>query len=1099
MIELDILSKADVTLDGQPRAWRSPADKARTAESRALQQSEFHPDAFTGEDAFKLDDRAGDDFASGTSRRSFMKIMGASMAFAGLTGCRRPAEEILPYARKPEQVIPGVPNYYATSMPLGGPVQGILIRANEGRPTKVEGNAAHPYNQGATDVFAQASVLNLYDPDRSRVVRRAGEASSSWRDFVAFARQMRDGGVQGNVAVLAEPNDSPTLARLRGEMEAAYPGLRWITYRALGDDTGALGTQQALGRPLRPNYDYANADIIVSFDSDEMGAEHLGTIANQRGIAASRRITEGRRSTMSRIYLVESQMSPMAGMADHRVRMRAADIPHLASAVAARLGVGSATATGTALMTADAHAAPILEALIEDVQAAQGRVVFSAGGTLPPEVHALVAALNAEYGQEVVRYYDTGEGTVTSQDEALQALVTDMNAGAVGALVCLGTNPVYSAPAALGFADAMANVPVTIHAGLHIDETAQRATWHVPLAHYLEQWGDGRAYDGTLSPIQPTIAPLYEDAHSDLEIVNVLTTGRDASGYDLVRTTWRSQITGAFEDGWRTVLHDGMLRDTAYPVVQPANVATPDLSGLPVLAPDAMELVVRLSGKVYDGSYANNAWMQEASETVTKITWDNVAIMSHGTAEALGVNSVLRKGKQYVSVVSLKAGGETIEIPAWVQPGHPDNSVTVVAGYGRDLASDRIPPPKPIFQRFKLGYFDNDIYDDGPLANGIGANVAPLRPLGGRVAVLEERPSIVDEDYLIATTQDHGGLNVENATTAVEDRGIIRQTTLAAYAQGDNAAYDPVPLIEDVPWQDYPPIWGEERDAASDPRIGEAMYAENQWALSVDLNTCTGCNACVIACQSENNIQVVGKDQVSRGREMSWMRMDRYYMGDMDNPEMVSMPMMCQHCEYAPCEQVCPVNATVHSPDGTNAMIYNRCVGTRYCANNCPYKVRRYNFYNWTQSLPIEVQMAQNPNVTVRFRGVMEKCSFCIQRIRYAQGIAHIEDRPMEPLTACQQVCASQAITFGDIKDPDSAISAARRSDRNYAVLGYLNVKPRVTYQARITNPNPALAGPVEIRGGYDEHGGDGYGGDGDGGHSSDHAEGAVPGDAPAS
>ncbi|MEM6784407.1 MAG: hydrogenase, partial [Bacteroidota bacterium] len=866
MIELDILSKADVTLDGQPRAWRSPADKARTAEVRALQQSEFHPeafaedafaedafagDAFAGEDAFKLDDRAGDDFASGTSRRSFMKIMGASMAFAGLTGCRRPAEEILPYARKPEQVIPGVPNYYATSMPLGGPVQGVLIRANEGRPTKVEGNAAHPYNQGATDVFAQASVLNLYDPDRSRVVRRQGEASSSWRDFVAFARQMRDGGVQGDVAVLAEPNDSPTLARLRREMEAAYPGLRWITYRALGDDASAFGTQQAFGRPLRPNYDYANAEIIVSFDSDEMGAEHLGTIANQRGIAASRRITEGRRSTMSRIYLVESQMSPMAGMADHRVRMRAADIPHLVSAVAARLGVGSATATGTALMTADDHGTPILEALLEDVQAAQGRVVFSAGGTLPPEVHALVAALNAEYGQEVVRYYDTGggdtgEGTVTSQDEALQALVADMNAGTVGALVCLGANPVYSAPAALGFEAAMANVPVTIHAGLHIDETAQRSTWHVPLAHYLEQWGDGRAYDGTLSPIQPTIAPLYEDAHSDLELINVLTTGRDTSGYDLVRTTWRSQLTGAFEDGWRTVLHDGVLLDTGYPVVRPTTVTVPDLSGLPVLAPDAVELVVRLSGKVYDGRYANNAWMQEASETVTKITWDNVAIMSHGTAEALGVNSVLRKGKQYVSVVSLKAGGATVEIPAWVQPGHPDNSITVVAGYGRTLASDRISPPKPLFQRFKLGYFDNDIYDDGPLANGIGTNVAPLRPLGGRVTALEERPAIFDEDYLIATTQDHGGLNVENATTAVEDRGIIRQSTLAAYQQGNDASYDTVPLIEGVPWEDYPPIWGEEAEAASDPRIAEAMYAENQWALSVDLNTCSGCNACVI-------------------------------------------------------------------------------------------------------------------------------------------------------------------------------------------------------------------------------------------------------------
>ncbi|MEO1479868.1 MAG: 4Fe-4S dicluster domain-containing protein, partial [Bacteroidota bacterium] len=573
------------------------------------------------------------------------------------------------------------------------------------------------------------------------------------------------------------------------------------------------------------------------------------------------------------------------------------------------------------------------------------------------------------------------------------------------------------------------------------------------------------------------------------------------SGYDLVRTTWRGQLSGPFEDAWRTVLHEGVLPATTYPVVQPA-ASAPNLSDLPVLAPDAMELVVRLSGQTYDGSYANNAWMQEVPEMVTKITWDNVAIMSPATADALGVNSTLRKGKQYVSVVRLQANGGDITLPAWVQPGHPDNSVSVAAGYGRNLASDRVPPAKTIFQRFKLGYFDNDIYDDGPLANGIGANAAPLRPLGSRIAMLEQ-PTIVDEDYMIATTQDHGGLNVENATSAVEDRGIIRQTTLAAYAQGDDAAYDPIPLIEDVPWQEYPPVWGEERDAASDPRIAEAMYAENQWAMAIDLNACTGCNACVIACQSENNIQVVGKDQVSRGREMSWLRLDRYYMGDVDDPEMVTMPMLCQHCEYAPCEQVCPVNATVHSPDGINAMVYNRCVGTRYCANNCPYKVRRYNFYNWTQTLPVEVQMAQNPNVTVRFRGVMEKCTFCVHRIRYTQGIGHIEDRPMDDVvTACQQACPAEAIVFGDLKDPESAINAARRDDRNYAVLSYLNIKPRVTYHARVTNPNPALAGPVEIRGSYggdeygDGYGNDGYGGDG---RSGTPAEGVVPGDAPAS
>ncbi|NNF58787.1 MAG: TAT-variant-translocated molybdopterin oxidoreductase [Rhodothermaceae bacterium] len=1052
MIELDVLRAADVAADetsgAQPPLWRSYEDRTDAPGYAALRRNEFLPGAT------EADDLAGD---PGPSRRTFLKVVGASMAMAGLTGCRRPAEQILPYVRKPEEVVPGLANFYATAMPHGGVVHSLLVQSYEGRPTKIEGNPQHPVSRGKTDAFAQASLLNLYDPDRSKVVLHRGAegtmAPSTWAEFVAAVRGLGADG--GSMAVLAAPSSSPTQERVRQQFEQRFPGVRWVTLHPHGDDPCALGTQQAFGRPLRPRYTFSGADVIVSFDADFLGAEDTNTVWNNREYAASRRVDE--RGTMSRLYAAESQYSITGGMADHRMALRASDVAHLAAAVAEGLGAGSGSRGAQAFALS-----PMVQAIVEDVRAASGRAAFVAGATQPPEVHALCAALNGQFGNAVVDYLDTGAAPVQPLAETLLPLVRDMDAGQVQTLLMLGTNPVYSLPAELNFADALANVPTSIHVGLHVDETAQRATWHIPQAHYLEAWGDGRAYDGTLSVIQPLIAPLYDDAHSEIEVLSLLATGQLTGGYDLVRETLNGQLGS--EDAWRTALHDGFVPGTAYAAAG-GGASAPDLARLPVVAEGDMEVVFRVSPKVYDGGFSNNAWMLELPHPVTKMVWDNAAIMSPATATALGVETEIEAGKFYADRVMVSVEGQEASLPVWVQPGHPDGSITVALGYGRELETDRQVTDRNVLARLnqwmRPGDAESDVYRPGPLSNDVGVNVAPLRPFAA-MAFTSATVAAVPDDYLLVTTQDHGSM---------EGRHIVQMATLATYLEDRDFAKDEDHYISETPWEAFPPLWTEDRAANEDPRIANAMYSDNQWGMAIDLNACTGCNACVVACQSENNIQIVGKDQVGRGRELHWLRLDRYYTGDESNPGMVVQPMMCQHCEYAPCESVCPVAATSHSPDGINEMTYNRCIGTRYCSNNCPYKVRRFNFYNWTKDLPVQVQMAQNPNVTMRFRGVMEKCTYCVQRVRRVQQYAHIEDRPVrdgEVVTACQQACPADAIVFGDIADAEAAVVRSKQSARAYEVLPELNVKPRTSYLARLRNPNPSLVEAVEAV--VDEH-----------------------------
>jgi molybdopterin-containing oxidoreductase family iron-sulfur binding subunit len=1111
MIELDVIDSdtADRDDESGPQFWRHPAERGQNAAADSGEAPEFGPGESEPPD--------------GASRRQFLQLMGAAMAMAGLAGCRRPEEKILPYSRAPEGQMPGIPERYATGMPFRDVLRPVLVQSHEGRPTKVEGNAEHPVGQSGTSPFEQASVLNLYDPDRSRTVRRDG-AEASWGDFVSYCRGLAEEADQRTVAVLVEETSSPTVQAMQQRLADRFSDLRWVSYAAGGDDPVRRGTEQAFGRPLRPRYNLGEAEVMVSLDSDFLDGTHRDFLHNTQAFAEGRRL-EGTDDEMSRLYAVESTFSTTGGTADHRLALPARRIRAFAAALAAQLGVG----TAPDVSWSEREQAHVRE-IARDLTAAGGQGVVLAGESQPPEVHALAMAINQQLGAlgTTVTLFDAGEAA--GQEESVADLTDAMRAGEVDSLFMVGVNPVYDAPAALGFEEALQNVDETVHLGLYRNETARASQWHVPRAHYLEQWGDGRAYDGTLSVIQPLIRPLYEDAHSEVEVLNVLATGVDAAGYDLVREQWRGQLSGPFEEQWRQALHDGYLEDTQYDVASVDAAEAPAVSGTG--GTDDLEVVFRLDPKLLGGRFSNNPWMQELPHPVTKIVWDNVAMMSQATANELGVEVQYSEGNFYADRIELSLNGETVELPVWVQPGYPDGSIGVSMGYGRTLSTTREPYSTPFWDTTD----EVDIYNDGPIAGGldaegnpqnvVGENVAPLRPMGRRVATGASAEK-VGSGYLIATTQEEGSM---------QGRPIVRWATLEEFREnpyfvdddqpyvphlghddghgegehgdgghgaaaggdghagatpgGDGAvqseeAYGLVAgpgsdahTVSDVPegtqvepegedtrvqrQREYPMVWQDNH-----PQDQEAMkdnpYYGNQWGMSIDLNTCTGCNACVVACTSENNVQVVGKDEVSRGRHMYWIRNDRYYVtegAEDDNPDMMTQPVMCQHCENAPCESVCPVAATVHSPDGTNQMIYNRCIGTRYCANNCPYKVRRFNFYDWTSTLPTEVQMAQNPEVTVRSRGVMEKCSWCVHRIRGKQQQADNEDRDLQPNeieTACQEACPTDAITFGDLNNPESDVVKEKENPRRYELLSYLNTKPRLSYLGRVRNTNPRL------------------------------------------
>jgi MoCo/4Fe-4S cofactor protein with predicted Tat translocation signal len=950
-------------------------------------------------------------FEDPEGRREFMKVMGASLALAGLTGCtRQPKEVIVPYVRAPESLVPGKPLFFATAVVQSGYAQGVLVESHMGRPTKVEGNPEHPFSLGATDIFGQAEILGLYDPDRAQTTKFQGEVRP-WAELLVALRGALDletrRAVKGaGIRVLTGTVTSPTLAARIEAFLKEWPGAKWHRHEAVSRDNVREGSRLAFGQVLEPRYRFAAADVVLTLDADLVsdGPARLRTIRE----ITSRRKVEAGPGTMNRLYAVESSPSLTGALADHRLNVKASAVEGIARALASALGLkveGAATD----------HAA-WLSPLVKDLQARNGASVVIAGDTQPPVVHALVHAINERLGSvgKTVSYGEPAEVGPADENASLRELVTEMDAGKVEVLLILGGNPVYDAPADLGFAAALDKVGFRVQLSLYEDETTERCHWHVPATHSLESWGDARAADGTVTILQPLIAPLY-GGKTEVELIAAL-SGAERSSYELVQEHWRSSGRAnageAFEMQWRRWLHDGVVPGTELPARE-ATVGLGDWATRPTAAMGAgWELIFRPDPSLYDGRYANNGWLQELSKPLTKLTWDNAALLSPASAKRLGI-ATPRETPQgtLTEILELRIGGRKVQAPAWILPGHPDDAVTVHLGHGRTHA--------------------------GRVGNGTGFNAYALRASDGLWFAPGLEVVRTGLTTKLACTQNHW---------SIEGRNLLRAVDIADYEKDHHVVA----------------AMGHEPEPGLSLYEGAHQYPDRAWGMAVDLNSCVGCNACVVACQSENNVPVVGKDQVGRGREMAWIRVDRYYGGTQEDPspETYHQPVLCMHCENAPCEVVCPVAATVHSEEGLNDMVYNRCVGTRYCSNNCPYKVRRFNFFLYQDWTTPSLKMMRNPDVTVRSRGVMEKCTYCVQRISEKRIQAKNEGRPLqdgEIKTACQQVCPAEAIVFGDINDEASRVAKRKASPRNYGLLTELQTRPRTTYLAAVKNPNPEM------------------------------------------
>jgi len=982
---------------GRNRVWRGLEELAATQEYRDFLECEFPHDPRADK--------------SGVSRRSALKLMGASAALAGLTACTKlPTEKIVPYAQqRPEDFVPGKPLFYATAMPLAGYATGLLVESHMGRPTKVEGNPSHPASLGAANVFAQASVLNLYDPDRAKVVSHLGRIGD-WSRFLGSMEELsaelltRKGE---GLRILTGIVTSPSLADQIKSLLAQFPQAKWHQYEPLNRDAVREGAKLAFGQYVNTVYHLDQADVVVSLDADFLSAGP-GAVRYAHDFANKRRVT-GPESTMNRLYVVESAPTVTGAMADHRLPMRATEVYDFAVALFTGVSNGANASIPTA-------AANWLPALVRDLQKQRGVSLVIAGEQQPPEVHALAHAMNDALGNvgKTVHYTDPVEANPINALESLKELVADVRKGKVDTLFILGVNPVYNAPADLQFAQNLLKVKTRIHLSPYNDETAELCHWHIPEAHFLESWGDSRAYDGTVSIIQPLISPLY-DGKPAYEVLAVLAGQAGATGHEIVRGYWQRQTPGAdFEHFWQSSLNNGAVADSTFAPksvkLSLASGTVPTRTNKKAVA-GAMEIVLRPDPSVADGSFANNGWLQELPKPLTKLTWDNAALVSPATARLLRVANG--------DVVKLSKDAQSVEAPIWITPGHANGAITLHLGYGRKRA--------------------------GHVGTGLGFNAYLLTttesPWLG-VAEVEK----TGKTYQLVTTQHHHimgkeGQEREEESVAALQRKLVRGATL------ENFRRDPEIIREE----------GEEKGSSIYPGY---EYKGNAWGMSIDLNSCIGCNACVVACQSENNIAVVGKDQVRRGREMHWIRIDTYFEGGLENPGIYNQAVPCMHCENAPCEYVCPVGATVHSPEGLNEMVYNRCVGTRYCSNNCPYKVRRFNFELWSDWTTPSLEPLRNPDVSVRSRGVMEKCTYCIQRINRVKIAAEKEDREVrdgEILTACQQTCPAQAIVFGNINDKESRVAKMKAQVRNYGILEDLNTRPRTTYLAKLRNPNPEI------------------------------------------
>ena len=1017
------------------------------------------------------------------ARRTFLKLMGASLALAGVTACtRQPTEKIVPYVRQPEELIPGKPLFFATAMALGGVATGLLVESHEGRPTKIEGNPLHPGNLGASDVFAQAAILSLYDPDRSQTLTNVGEIRP-WSAFLGAIRNALAAQTPLNgdgLRILTESVNSPTLAAQIRDALARYPSAKWHQWDPASPENARAGAKLAFGDYADAQYRLDRADVILALDADFLGCGP-GSLRYAKDFSARRRPEQADR--MNRLYAVETMPSSTGSRADHRLPAKPSEVAEIAAAIMGRIGgTGGAGATSAVVKWIDAVA--------KDLLAHRGRSLVVAGDHQPASVHALAHAMNAALGNagQTVVYTQPVEAEPVDQLASLRDLVADMNAGKVDVLLIISGNPVYTAPADLKFADALNKVQLRAHLSLYDDETSALCHWQIPEAHFLESWSDARGHDGTASIVQPLIAPLY-GGRSAHELIAAMSDRPERSAYDLVREFWgapaampagasaqarsareasasgslapfrgasapsnsggggvpaarkdaaapRAVNNADFETDWRRWLHDGVIPDTAFAPTQvrltasaeatavrkPDTTTTPSAaSGFSRTSPaetataptSVWEIAFRNDPCVLDGRFANNGWLQELPKPITKLTWDNAVIVSPATAEKIKAeNKPAWTGGEHGQIISdvaeLRYQGRTIRGAVFAVVGHPDDCVTVHLGYGRARAGHT---------GTGAGFNANAIRTSDALWHGRGVEVVNT-----------------GEQYSLACTQYHH---------LMEGRGMVRAVTRDEYVRDPKSVHE-----------------GDETPPKSITLYPDYKYEGYKWGMAIDVNSCIGCNACVVGCQAENNIPVIGKAEVLRGREMHWIRVDTYYRGEAEHPETYFQPVPCMHCENAPCEPVCPVGATVHSHEGLNDMVYNRCVGTRYCSNNCPYKVRRFNYFLYQDWNTPSLKLGRNPDVTVRSRGVMEKCTYCVQRINAAKIETEKQDRRIkdgEIQTACQQACPADAIVFGDLNDPASRVAKLQAEERNYSLLGELNTRPRTTYLAAVRNVNPEL------------------------------------------
>lgn len=986
----------EVQQSSVPALWRSLAERERGGPDKADSGPEFAE----GADLPPASDA--------TSRRSFVQLLGASAALAGLSSAcvRRPKEQLLAYTRTPEGVVPGKALHFASSTSLGGTATGLLVTSHDGRPTKIEGNPDHPASLGATGVLEQASLLSLYDPARPAVIKQKGQ-DRSWRAFLVAqlerAAELKKKGGEG-LAFLLEPSASPLLGHLRDRLRDQFPKAKFHSWSSLSADGAVDAAALAFGPGVEPRWDLSRAKVIALLDADLLSGQP-GTLKHQRDFAAGR---AGEHP--SRLYAIETFLTPSGASADHRLPLKPSELPRVAAGLlgrVARLKGGELQRYAGLNPVLPPNQVKLLDALARDLVRAGPEALVVPGPHAPQAVHLAAFALNAGLGAHGASTARQVLHDAQSGPRSLGALATAIKAGQVDTLFVTAWNPAYGAPAELGFGELLASVPNAVYLGAYEDETAAKAIWFLPLAHEMECWGDGRAADGTVTFQQPLIAPLFNGVAPSELLSSLLGEGEKGS-YALLRGFYESKAGGSLSEGaWEKAVSDGFVAGTALPA-QPAAPAwdklLPELNkAAAAAAVDGLEAAFAPDLKVWDGRFGNNAWLQELPDPITRLTWENGVLLAPGTAKRLGV--------EQGDVVDLGLGGRSVRAAIFVQPGQALETAGLVLGYGRSSAAEAL--CQNVGYRAGALRTSDAFWSAGPLT---------LAPTG--------RPK-----HTLAVTQEH---------SSMEGRGIALTVTLAEL-EGKKGRFEQV----------------EELRAPVPSMHAPVKYDSFKWAMAIDLSRCTGCNACVVACQSENNIAVVGKAQVLKSREMQWLRVDRYFSGDPDAPEVAVQPVMCVHCEMAPCEYVCPVNATVHSDEGLNEMVYNRCVGTRYCSNNCPYKVRRFNFFSYTTNYTDVEKMVMNPDVTVRARGVMEKCTYCVQRIERARietRVAGTQLKDGDIVTACQQACPSQAIVFGSLHDPQSKVSQWHKDERRYDLLHELGTRPRTAYLARVKNPNPELA-----------------------------------------